>query len=93
MGDDVASENFKGYLDDVRFYNRALSATDVNNLYKDTMVARVGNNFDLRNGSLTILSSNGVELQPTKKAILRIKPTNRHQLIIQKLGRLIIRKN
>src|SRR3989344_9316031 len=93
MGDDAASENFKGYLDDVRFYNRALSATDVNNLYKDTMVARVGNNFDLRNGSLTILSSNGVELQPTKKAILRIKPTNRHQLIIQKLGRLIIRKN
>src|SRR3989344_980246 len=84
---------FSGQLDDVRIYNRALTATDVNNLYKDTMVARVGNNFDLRNGSLTILSSSGVELQPTKKAILRIKATNRHQLIIQKLGRLIIRKN
>ena len=86
------SEYFSGSIDDVRIYNRALTATDVNNLYKDTMVARVGNNFDLRNGSLTILSSSGLELQPTKKAILRIKPTNRHQLIIQKLGKLIIRK-
>ncbi|HLC79492.1 MAG TPA: LamG-like jellyroll fold domain-containing protein, partial [archaeon] len=88
-----SARRFLGTIDDIRIYNRALSATDVNNLYKDTMVARVGNNFDLRNGSLTVLSSSAVELQPTKKAILRIKPTNRHQLIIQKLGRLIIRKN
>ncbi len=89
----LAMEYFNGEIDDVRIYKRALSATDVNNLYKDTKTVVLGNNLDIRDGTLNVPSSYTLTAQSGKKIFIRRTAANTDQkLIIQRLGRLILKK-
>ena len=84
---------FSGLIDDIRIYNRALTATDVNNLYKDTKIIIMGSNLDIRDGTLNVPSSYSLTAQTGKKILIRRTPTNTDQkLIIQRPGKLILRK-
>ena len=41
--DDVATDSFTGYMDDLRIYDKALSETEIADLYKQSIVARFKN--------------------------------------------------
>jgi hypothetical protein len=47
-GNDPSSETFQGTIDDLRFYNRALSGSDVKELYVDAILK----NANLKNGAI-----------------------------------------
>ncbi len=67
LGYDNGSNYYKGLLDEVRIYNRALSGTEITNLYQTSAKASMNTseNSDLTNGLVGLWSFNGADVSGT----------------------------
>ncbi|HLC78934.1 MAG TPA: LamG domain-containing protein [archaeon] len=84
---------FKGQIDEVRVYSRALSATDVNNLYKETKSIVLGGNLNIQDGTLLIKPGYFLTIPTAKKALIWRRQNNTDQkLMVAKTGGFRIRK-